>query len=111
MKTFKKLFSVSAIVALLGTLAPMYAFGADYSAELVQAYDYAHGHGITTMSSIDNADMYGNLTIIAMAKMLANYAVDVLGLTPDTTKDCTFPDVSAALDEQYGNGVTKACQL
>ena len=111
MKTFKKLFSVSAIVALLGTLAPMYAFGADYSAELVQAYDYAHGHGITTMSSIDNADMYGNLTRIAMAKMLANYAIDVLGLTPDTTKNCTFPDVSAALDEQYDNGVTKACQL
>jgi hypothetical protein len=103
MKTFKKLFSVSAIVALLGTLVPMYAFGANYTAELVQAYDYAHDHGITTMSSIDNADMYGNLTRIAMAKMLANYAIDVLGLTPDTTKECTFPDVTAALDAQYDN--------
>ena len=111
MKTFKKLFSVSAIVALLGTLMPIYAFGANYTTELVQAYDYAHDHGITTMSSIDNADMYGNLTRIAMAKMLANYAIDVLGLTPDTTKECTFPDVTAALDAQYDNWVTKACQL
>jgi hypothetical protein len=42
MKTLKKLFSVSAIVALLGTLAPMYAFGATYTAELEDAYEYAH---------------------------------------------------------------------
>ena len=111
MKTFKKLFSVSAIVALLGTLVPMYAFGANYTTELVQAYDYAYGHKITTMDSIDNADMFGNLTRIAMAKMLGNYAIDVLGLEPDTTKDCTFPDVTAALDTQYDNWVTKACQL
>ena len=111
MKTFKKLFSVSAIVALLGTLAPMYAFGATYSAEMVQAYDYAHQKGITTMSSIDNADMNGNLTRIALAKMISKYAMEVKGLTPDTTKSCTFPDVSAALDEQYNNGVTLACQL
>jgi len=111
MKTFKKLFSVSAIVALLGTLVPMYAFGANYTTELVQAYDYAYGHKITTMDSIDNADMFGNLTRIAMAKMLGNYAIDVLGLEPDTTKDCTFPDVTTALDAQYDNWVTKACQL
>jgi hypothetical protein len=103
MKTFKKLFSVSAIVALLGTLVPMYAFGANYTTELVQAYDYAYGHKITTMDSIDNADMFGNLTRIAMAKMLGNYAIDVLGLEPDTTKDCTFPDVTTALDAQYDN--------
>jgi hypothetical protein len=78
MKTFKKLFSVSAIVALLGTLAPFYAFGATYSAELEDAYEYAHAKGITTMSSIDNANMYGTLSRIAMAKMIANFATTVL---------------------------------
>jgi hypothetical protein len=63
------------------------------------------------MDSIDNADMYGNLTRVAMAKMVANYVLD-LGLQElDTDKECNFPDVSASLDEAYDNGVTKACQL
>ncbi len=111
MKTLKKLFSVSAIVALLGTLAPMYAFGATYSDELQDAYNYAYAHKITTMNSIENADMYGSLTRVAMAKMIANYATTVLWLEPDTSATCTFTDVTAALDAQYDNWVTKACQL
>ncbi len=111
MKTLKKLFSVSAIVALLGTLVPMYAFGANYSDELTEAYAYAYSNGITTMKSIDAADMYGSLTRVAMAKMIANYATTVLWLEPDTSAKCTFTDVTAALDAQYDNWVTKACQL
>jgi hypothetical protein len=56
----------------------MYAFGANYSDELNEAYAYAYKNGITTMSSIDAADMYGSLTRVAMAKMIANYATTVL---------------------------------
>ncbi|MFA7298684.1 MAG: S-layer homology domain-containing protein [Candidatus Absconditabacterales bacterium] len=63
------------------------------------------------MSTIDNADMYGSLTRVAMAKMMANYAIEVLGKTPNTSIDCNFPDISIALDSQYDNGVTNACQL
>ncbi|HRX63959.1 MAG TPA: hypothetical protein P5060_02545 [Candidatus Absconditabacterales bacterium] len=111
MNTFKKLFAGSAIFALLATLMPMYAFGASYSDELEGAYDYAYDNGITTMDSIDNADMYGSLTRIAMAKMMSNFAMDVLGSEPDTDMECTFPDVSETLDAQYDNGVTNACQL
>lgn len=112
MKNFKKLFSIAAIVAIVGTFAPVATLGAaTYSEELEGAYDYAYNNGITTMSSIDNADMYGSLTRIAMAKMMANYAVEVLGKNPDATKECSFPDVSEELDAQYDNGVTKACQL
>ena len=112
MNTFKKLFSVTAIMALLATTLPIYAMGGtSYSAELETAYNYAFDNGITTMSSISNANMYGSLTRIAMAKMMANFATDVLGNTPDTTKACAFPDVSAALDAQYDNGATNACQL
>lgn len=111
MKTFKKLFAYSAIFALLATMMPTYANAASYDAELTEAYAYAKNKWITTMTSIDNADMYGNLTRVAMAKMVANYVLD-LGLQElDTTKECTFPDVSASLDEAYDNGVTKACQL
>jgi hypothetical protein len=104
MKTFKKLFSVSAIVALLGTLAPFYAFGATYSDELQEAYEYAYAKNVTTMTSIDNANMYGSLTRIAMAKMIANYATTVLNLEEvDNAGECTFSDVTASLDAQYDN--------
>ena len=106
------MFSIAAIVAIMGTFAPVATLGAaSYSAELEGAYDYAYGIGATTMSSIDTANMYGSLTRIAMAKMMANYAIEVLGQTPDTALECTFPDVSSDLDVQYDNGVTKACQL
>ena len=112
MKNFKKLFSIVAIAAILGMAVPTTVLGAaSYSDELQGAYDYAYGNGITTQSSIDTANMYGSLTRVAMAKMMANYAIEVLGQTPDTTKECSFPDVSAALDAQYDNGVTNACQL
>lgn len=112
MKNFKKLFSIVAIAAILGMAVPTTVLGAaSYSDELQGAYDYAYGNGITTQSSIDTANMYGSLTRVAMAKMMANYAIEVLGQTPDTTKECSFPDVSAALDDQYDNGVTNACQL
>lgn len=86
-------------------------FWINYSMEERAAYEYAYKNNITTMNSIDRADMYGWLTRIAMAKMLSNYAINTLWLTPDTTKDCTFTDVSLYLDAQYDNWVTKACQL
>ena len=106
------MFASLAIVAMLGTAVPTTVLGAaSYSTELQGAYDYAYANGITTQSSIDTANIYGSLTRVAMAKMMANYAMEVLGKTPDTTKTCTFPDVSSALDTQYGNGVTNACQL
>ena len=64
------------------------------------------------MNSPEEANMYGPLTRIAMAKMLSQYAINVLGKTPDTTKVVpTFPDVSAQLDADYNNGVTLAYQL
>jgi hypothetical protein len=63
------------------------------------------------MNSPEEADMFGPLTRIAMAKMLSQYAINVLGKTPDTTRTISFPDVSAELDAQYDNGVTLAYQL
>lgn len=82
-----------------------------YSAEEQAAYNYSFKNKITTMWSIDRANMWWNLTRIAMAKMLSNYATNVLWLKPDTSKNCYFSDVSSSLDYQYDNWVTKACQL
>ena len=83
-----------------------------YSKEFNDAYTWAFKNGITTMDSIEKADMNAPLTRIAMAKMLSQYAINVLGRTPDTTKVVpAFPDVSAELDAAYNSWVTLAYQL
>ena len=55
--------------------------------------------------------MEGSLTRIAMAKMLSQYAINILGKTPDKEKTITFPDVDNQLNSEYNNGVTLAYQL
>ena len=79
--------------------------------EFKDAYDFAFENWITTMDNIEKANMEGWLTRIAMAKMLSQYAINILKKTPDTNKECKFSDVSEELDTQYNNGVTLSCQL
>jgi len=100
-----------ASILTLALLLLSTTFVSAYSQEEQAAYEYAYQNQITTMDSIEKANMWWNLTRIAMAKMLSNYAINILWLTPDTSKDCSFPDVSSALDYQYDKWVTKACQL
>ena len=88
------------------------AYNDNYSKEMNDAYQFAYKNGITTMPSIDEADMTGWLTRIAMAKMLSQYAINVLGKTPDTTKVVpNFSDVPTELNAEYNNWVTLAYQL
>ncbi len=82
-----------------------------YSTEERQAYNYAYKNYITTMPSINQANMWWNLTRIAMAKMLSTYAINVLWLTTDVNKNCEFSDVSSELDSKYGLWVWRACAL
>lgn len=84
----------------------------EFSKEFNDAYTWAFKNGITTMDSIEKADMNAPLTRIAMAKMLSQYAINVLGKTPDTTKVVpTFPDVDEQLNKDYNDWVTLAYQL
>ena len=46
-----------------------------------------------------------------MAKMLSQYAINILNKTPDTSKTCTFTDVTKNMDISYDKWPTKACQL
>ncbi|MBO7505064.1 hypothetical protein J6T66_02725 [bacterium] len=55
------------------------------------------------MDTIEKADMDGYLTRIAMAKMLSQYAINVLGMQPDETRYNKFKDVSDKLDSDYNN--------
>lgn len=92
-------------------LACLFSVSFAYTTEEIQAYNYAYKNYITTMPSINQADMWWDLTRIAMAKMLSTYAINVLWLTPDKSKDCSFYDVSSTLDAKYGMWVTRACEL
>ena len=90
-------------------LIPAGALAATYSQELQDAYNWAYGKSITTMSSIDNANMYGAVTRAELAKMLANWAKDA-GKTPDTSAACTFTD-TASVKGDLATAIVEACQL
>ena len=55
-----------------------------FTDEVNDAYQYAYNIGITTKATIQQADINGSLIRSHMAKMIVNYALNVLGLTPDT---------------------------
>ena len=63
------------------------------------------------MPTIQKAKMNSPLTRIAMAKMLSQYAINVLWKEPDISKWTIFNDVSRKLDKEYDNGATLAYQL
>ena len=64
-----------------------------YRGELSDAYAYAYKIGITTMPTLQKANLKGNLLRSHMAKMMVIYATKVLNLEPDTTKICSFSDI------------------
>jgi len=106
----KKLFATTLTVLMVATMFPVNTLKAAYSTELEGAYDYAFSKGATTMDTIDTSNVYGTLIRSHMAKMLSAWATEVLGLTPDTSKDCEFTDV-ANVSEELQDYITQACQL
>jgi hypothetical protein len=71
----KKMFATLAGVLMVAqAAAPMVTGAATYSDELQGAYEYAYSKGITTMTSIDNANMYGELTRGQLSKMISQWA-------------------------------------
>ena len=82
-----------------------------FTEEFQQSYEFAHKKWITTMPSIQKADMNWKLTRIAMAKMLSQYAINVLWQKPANIVVPKFNDVTNKMDSDYDNGVTLAYQL
>ena len=83
-----------------------------HTKEQVDAYSFAKSNWLTTTSSIEEAKMNTELTRIQMAKMLSNFAINVLWQEPDTEKGVVkFDDVTNKMDKQYDNAVIKAYQL
>ena len=82
-----------------------------YTREFNNAYKFAHLNGITTMNNINKANMNWQLTRIAMAKMLSNYAINVLWKKPENISVPPFYDVSEKLNNDYWWAVNLAYQL
>ena len=82
-----------------------------YSVEFQNAFKFAKENWITTKDSIQSADMTWKLTRIQMAKMLSQYAINVLWQMPDVTRTINFVDVSPEKDLSYDNWVTLSYQL
>lgn len=91
-------------------LTPFVSSAEKYTSELQSAYRYAHSIGITTMPTIDTANMYGNLIRSHMAKMMSEYAKKVLGKTPDTSLSCDFTDIAGQSAELQWF-IKESCQL
>ena len=80
--------------------------------EKEQAYDFAHTYWITTKTSVESAEMDKPLTRIQMAKMLSNYAMNVMWRQPDVSEwTVKFRDVTNDMDKSYDNWVTLSYQL
>ena len=82
-----------------------------FTKEQKDAYTFAKENWITTKDTIQSAQMNEKLTRIAMAKMLSQYAINVLWKAPDTSQYNKFKDVSDKKDADYDNWVTLAYQL
>ena len=65
-----------------------------FSPELNNAYLYAYHLWITTMPTIEQANVTWTLIRSNMAKMIVNYAIKVLNKTPDTWAICSFNDIA-----------------
>ena len=102
--------SVTGVLMLATMATPLVSGAANYSEELTGAYNYAYSKNITTMSSIDNANMYGELTRGQLAKMIANWAEKEMGTKADETAVCSFVDANTA-DGDLAMYVKKACQM
>ena len=82
-----------------------------FTEEFQEAYKFAKGKGITTMPTIQKADMDGKLTRIAMAKMLSQYAMSVLWQKPANIVTPKFNDVTDKQNSDYDDWVSLAYQL
>lgn len=79
-------------------------------AEYQAAYEFSLKYNITTMPSCIDANMDGLLRRDEAAKMMSNYAMHVLGKTPDNSKACDFSDMADESNEMQQYAIA-ACRL
>ena len=81
-----------------------------FSSELNNAYLRAYGYNITTMPTIQKANIQWPLLRKDMAKMISNFALNVVGKTVSTWASCTFTDMQT-FDKTTQYYAMAACRL
>ena len=81
-----------------------------FSTELNNAYLRAYGYDITTMPTIQQANINGTLLRKDMAKMISNFAINVLHKDVSTGAACTFTD-TRDLSKETQYYIIAACRL
>ena len=104
----KSLFSV--LLTGLISLWWLMIVNAEYSQELQDAYEWAHSVSVTTKPTIDSANMMWNITRAEMAKMISNYAKNILNKTTDVSAKCEFND-TLSVKWDLATAIIDACQL
>ena len=88
------------------------AYDSNYTEEFNRAYQFSSNNNITSTPTIKDAKMYTPLTRIQMAKMLSQYAMNVLDQEPDMSRwFMKFRDVTNKMNAEYDNAVTLSYQL
>lgn len=80
------------------------------SEDMSEAYAFSYKNGLTTMQTCEKANMYGQLFRRDAAKIISNYAINILNKLPDAKKKCLFNDMES-MNEEYKKYATLACQL
>ena len=80
-----------------------------YWLEQIKAYYWALNNWMTTQQTVKSANLWWYITREEMAKMISNFATNILWKTPDTTKTCLFLDSN--INPVLVPFVTKSCQL
>ena len=79
---------------------------------MLSAYTRAYAHNITTLKSLEIANPEGLLIRSDLAKMMTNYAIGILHMNPDLTKDCsTFLESISQYSNEMKKYMTLSCQL
>ena len=80
-----------------------------YSQEYKDAYTFAYANKITTMPTIEQANMNSPIIRAEIAKMLANWVKNSWAV-PDYSKSCNFSDISSVKWDLY-TAIIESCQL
>ena len=113
MVKFKKVLAglaAGAVVATQGLFGVAQAAEAGYPQEFQEALQWGYENGLTSYNTFDEFMPYGVLNREQAAKFFGVWAEDVLGKTPDTTRNCEFNDADQ-ITPVLRPYVVKACQL
>ena len=81
-----------------------------YWLEQIQAYYWAHENWITTQESVREANLWWKITRAEMAKMISNYAKNILNKTRNESSKCEFIDTES-VKWDLATAIIDACKL